>query len=64
MLSFLGPIMALSFMGVITMQQALLPIVIMIAIVLVVVLAISMIYGQMARVSCAAWRSHVDACGR
>ena len=46
MLSFLGPIMALSFMGVITMQQALLPIVIMIAIVLVVVLAISMIYGQ------------------
>ena len=46
MLSFLGPIMALSFMGVITMQQALLPIVIMSAIVLVVVLAISMIYGQ------------------
>lgn len=46
MLSFLGPLVALSFMGVITMMQALLPILVMLAIVLVVVMAVTMIYGQ------------------
>lgn len=46
MLSFLGPIIALSFMGVITMLQALLPILVMLAIVLIAVLAVAMIYGQ------------------
>lgn len=46
MLSFLGPIIALSFMGVITMTQALLPILVMLVIVLVAVIAVTMIYGQ------------------
>lgn len=46
MLSFMGPIIALSFMGVITMMQALLPIVVMVVIVLVAVIAVTMIYGQ------------------
>ena len=46
MLSFLGPIIALSFMGVITMMQALLPILVMLVIVLVAVIAVTMIYGQ------------------
>lgn len=46
MLSFLGPIIALSFMGVITMLQALLPILIMLVVVLVAVIAVTMIYGQ------------------
>lgn len=46
MLSFLGPIIALSFMGVITMMQALLPILVMLVVVLVVVIAVTMVYGQ------------------
>lgn len=46
MLSFLGPVIALSFMGVITMPQALLPILVMLAIVLVAVMAVTVIYGQ------------------
>ncbi len=46
MLSFLGPIIALSFMGVITVLQAMLPILVMLVVVLVVVMAVTMIYGQ------------------
>lgn len=46
MLSFLGPIIALSFMGVITMMQAMLPILVMLVVVLVVVIAVTMVYGQ------------------
>lgn len=46
MLSFLGPIIALSFMGVITMMQALLPILVMLVVVLVAVMAVTVIYGQ------------------
>ncbi len=46
MLSFLGPIIALSFMGVITMMQALLPILVMLVVVLVVVMAVTVVYGQ------------------
>ncbi len=46
MLSFMGPLIALSFMDVITMLQALLPVMIMIAIVLVAAIAVTMIYGQ------------------
>ena len=46
MLSFLGPIIALSFMGVITMIQAMLPVLVMLVVVLVAVMAVTMIYGQ------------------
>lgn len=46
MLSFMGPIMALSFMGVISMLQALLPVLIMIGITLVAAGAVTVIYGQ------------------
>ncbi len=46
MLSFMGPIIVLSFMDVITMMQALLPVMIMIAIVLVAAIAVTMVYGQ------------------
>ena len=46
MLSFLGPIIALSFMGVITMMQALLPVLAMLVVVLVVVMAVTVVYGQ------------------
>lgn len=46
MISFVGPIIALSFMGVITMLQALLPILIMLIVVLVAVIVVTMIYGQ------------------
>ena len=46
MISFIGPIIALSFMGVIAMLQALVPILIMLVIVLVAVIAVTMVYGQ------------------
>ncbi len=46
MLSFMGPIIALSFMDVITMMQALLPVMIMMVVVLVAVVAVTMVYGQ------------------
>ncbi len=46
MISFIGPIIALSFMGVITILQALVPILIMLVIVLVAVMAVTMVYGQ------------------
>lgn len=44
--SFIGPIIALSFMNVITMTQALLLVMIMIAMVLVAAIAVTVIYGQ------------------
>lgn len=46
MLSFMGLIIALSFMDVITMMQALLPMLVMLVVVLVAVIAVTMIYGQ------------------
>lgn len=46
MLSFLGPIIALAFMGVITIVQALIPILVMLVVVLVTVIAVTMVYGQ------------------
>lgn len=46
MLSFMGPIIALSFMNVITMMHALLPVMIMIVIVLVAAIGVTVVYGQ------------------
>ncbi len=46
MLSFLGPLIALSFMGVISLLQALLPILVMLVVVIVAVMAVTVVYGQ------------------
>lgn len=46
MLSFLGPLMCLAFCGIISLQQTLLPIVLMVAISLAAPIGVSVAYGQ------------------